>query len=695
MSPQPPRPARRPVSVTRHGRTLVDEYGWLRDADWQHVMREPDTLDSEIRAHLEAENAYTEAVLAPVAELRADLVRELRARIKEDDSTVPAPDGAFEYYRRFDTGGQYPIFCRRPHGDRDAEQVLLDGPEEAAGHDYFRVAACRHSPDHARLAYAVDNNGSEYYRIGVRDLATGEETDAAIERAQGDLVWAADGATLFHTLLDDNHRPWRVMRHRLGTAVADDVLVYEEGDAGFTLGVGATEDRRFIVIAVHDHAQTAELRLVDAATPDAAPRLIAPREIGIDYDVASHGERLFVRTNADGAIDFKICEVPLDAPGRANWRDVIGHREGRLIRAMLVFADHLVRLEREDGLARIVVRRLADGDEHTIAFDEAVYELGLVPGYEFDTTTLRFSYSSLATPERIYDYDMATRARTLRKAQEIPSGHDPADYVAARVFATSHDGASVPVSLFHHKDTALDGSAPALLYGYGSYGFAMPAGFSPHRLSLADRGFVYAIAHIRGGTDKGYGWYHAGKLMNKRNTFADFIAAAEHLIAADHTSAGRIAAHGGSAGGLLVGAAANLRPDLFGAIVGEVPFVDVLTTMCDDTLPLTPPEWVEWGNPIADADAFAYMASYSPYDNIARQAYPAILATAGLTDPRVTYWEPAKWVARLRDRTTGIAPILLHTNMGAGHGGASGRFDRLAEVALVYAFILQVLGRAD
>jgi len=418
----------------------------------------------------------------------------------------------------------------------------------------------------------------------------------------------------------------------------------------------------------------------------------------VEYSVAhvpGHGEdRLLILTNAEDAEDFKIVETPLTAPGAENWQDLIPHEPGCLIRSILEFENYLVRLERKDGLPRIVIRALDGGAEHLIEFDEEAYELGILAGYEFKTETLRFTYSSMTTPQRTFDYNIVARTRVLRKEQHVPSGHDANDYITRRLFAAAEDGAMVPISLLYKAGAKLDDSAPLLLYGYGSYGMSMPASFSTNRLSLVDRGFIYAIAHIRGGTERGYGWYLDGKLDKKRNTFTDFIAAAEHLIGEGFTAAGRIAIYGASAGGMLVGAAANMRPDLWGAVVGEVPFVDVLNTICDKDLPLTPPEWPEWGNPIRDKAAFDNIRSYSPYDNVEAKDYPPLLATAGLTDPRVTYWEPAKWVAKLRALKTDANALLLRTNMDAGHGGAAGRFDRLDEVAISYAFILKVLDAA-
>lgn len=692
-SPKPPSAPKRPETITQHGVERIDNYAWLKDADWQAVMKDPDKLDSDIRAYLEAENDYTADFMADTEALQTRLFEEMKGRIKQDDSSVPAPDGDWDYYRRYETGGQHPVYCRRKSPDQ-AEEILLHGDQEAVGQSYFRISGCEHGPDHRLLAYALDLNGSERFEIRFRDLTTGETLPDRIADARGDLVWSNDGTTLFYTVLDDNHRPWRVMRHKVGGGPKQDAIVYEEPDAGFFVSIDKTESRRFVTVTAHDHT-TSEVHLIDADAPDSAPQCVHPRERDLEYEISHHRDVLYILTNADGAEDFKIVTTPLTATGRANWRDWHAHAKGRLIRSMLVFNNHFVQLERIDGLPRILISNLETGEEHAIGFDEEAYELGIQPGYEFDTALLRFTYSSMTTRQRVFDYDMATRDRVLRKEQEVPSGHDAAEYVTRRLFAESHDGALVPISVLHRRDIELDGSAPLLIYGYGSYGAAMPASFVTNRLSLVDRGFVYAIAHIRGGTEKGYGWYLDGKLDKKRNTFLDFIAAGEHLAREGYGSVGRIAAHGGSAGGMLVGAVANMRPDLFGAIIGEVPFVDVLNTMSDADLPLTPPEWPEWGNPIEDKAAYDYIASYSPYDNVTAMDYPAILATAGLTDPRVTYWEPAKWVARLREFDTGGEPILLRTNMDAGHGGAAGRFDRLEEVALSYAFVLKIFGMGE
>nr|WP_249787406.1 S9 family peptidase [Bradyrhizobium sp. BRP23] len=690
---KPPVAPRRPHSFTRHGITVTDDYAWLKDANWQEVLRDPAVLDPDIRKYLDEENTYTESLLGHTSGLQKTLVREMRGRIKEDDSSVPSPDGPFAYFRRFREGGQHELFGRMPRDGGDG-QIVLDGDALAKDHQYFKFGGSRHSYDHKLQAWSADTKGSEYFSIRVRDWATGKDLDDLVEETDGGVVWAADCKSFFYVKLDDNHRPMQVWRHKLGTKQADDTLVYEEQDAGWFTHLHESTSGRFCVIAGGDH-ETSEQRLIDLANPEAPPRLVATREEGVQYSLADRGDELFILTNADDAIDFKIVTTPLSQPERKNWRDLIPYRPGIYIIDLDLYAGHLVRLERANALPSVVIRDLSTSEEHAIAFDEAAYSLDTMGSYEFATTTLRFSYSSMTTPSEIYDYDMVKRTRVLRKRQEIPSGHDPADYVTTRIMAKSYDGTEVPVSILYRRGLKLDGAAPLLLYGYGSYGMAMPASFSANRLSLVDRGFVYAIAHIRGGADKGWGWYLDGKREKKTNSFDDFAASARALIDTKYTSAKRIVGHGGSAGGMLMGAVANRAGELFAGIVAEVPFVDVLNTMLDDTLPLTPPEWPEWGNPIESEKDFRTILSYSPYDNVAAKEYPAILAMGGLTDPRVTYWEPAKWIARLRATMRGGGPVLLRTNMGAGHGGASGRFDRLDEVAIVYAFALWAAGMAE
>ncbi len=692
MSPKPPRADRRRRTETWHGQEKHDDYHWLRADNWQEVMHDPSLLAPDIRAYLEAENAYQDAMLSDTVALQETLFAEMKGRIKEDDSSVPAPDGPFSYYSSFVTGAQHPRYLRKLRDLSGPEQLLLDGNALAEGKEYFRIGGIAMSPDHKLAAWSFDDKGSEFYDLRVRDTASGTDHGDVLVNTAGGATWAADGRSYFYTLQDENHRPLKTFRHVLGEPQSADRLVFEEKDAGMFTGVGKTNSERYIAIDIHDH-DTSEIWIIDATRPDDAPKLIAARVPGIEYDVEHRGDQFIIRTNAGGAEDYKIVSAPVADPSPANWTDLIPYRASCFIVSMIVLKNWLVRMERENALPRIVVRNMETGEEHSIAFDEEAYSLGFGEMREYDTDTLRFSYSSMTTPAQVYDYHMATRARVLRKTQEVPSGHDPANYVTRRIMAKAHDGEAIPVTLLYRSTTPLDGTAPLWLYGYGAYGISIPAGFNTQILSLADRGFIYAIAHIRGGQEKGRRWYKDGKLTKKTNTFRDFISVAQHLIEAGFTTKGNIVAQGGSAGGMLMGAVANMAPDLFKAIVAEVPFVDVLNTMLDDTLPLTPPEWPEWGNPVSDPQAYEAIAAYSPYDRVEAKAYPHILAVGGLTDPRVTYWEPAKWVAKLREVSTGGNLLLLKTNMGAGHGGASGRFDRLKEVAHVYAFGLKVAGK--
>jgi oligopeptidase B len=689
--PKPPRAEKRPRAETWHGYAKHDDYHWLKAENWQDVMHDPAVLPKDIRDFLEGENAYHEAVMADTKPLQEKLFAELKGRIKEDDSSVPAPEGPYDYYSSYVKGGQHPRYCRKPRGQDGPEQLLLDGNALAAGREYFRFGGVDLSPDHKLIAWSFDDNGSEFYELRLRDAATGADHTDVLHNTAGEATWAADGKSFFYTLQDDNHRPLKTFRHVLGTIQDADVLVYEEKDTGKFTGVSITNSEKWIVIDSHDH-DTSELWLIDAEKPEMTPRLVAARVPGIEYDVEHWNDRFIIRTNAGDAEDYKLVTAPVSDPRPENWTDLIPHRPGIFIVSYIVLKDWLIRMERENALPRIVVRDMNSGEEHAIAFDEEAYSLGFGEMREYDTNTLRFTYSSMTTPAQVFDYDMRTRTRVLRKMQEVPSGHDPSLYVTRRIMAPAHDGETIPVTLLYKKDARLDGSEPLWLYGYGSYGISIPAGFNTNILSLVNRGFIYAIAHIRGGQEKGRRWYKTGKMEHKENTFRDFISAAHHLIDKGFTSKGSIVAQGGSAGGMLMGAVANMAPDLFRGIVAEVPFVDVLTTMLDDTLPLTPPEWPEWGNPIESKVAYERIAAYSPYDRVEAKDYPHILAVGGLTDPRVTYWEPAKWVAKLRELKTDGNLLLLKTNMGAGHGGVSGRFDRLKEVAFVYAFGLKVAG---
>jgi oligopeptidase B len=693
--PSEPRAEQQPLVRNLHGTRLTDEFAWLKAPNWREVMRDPQQLDPAIRAYLQAENDYCEHALADNAALQEALFAEMKGRIKEDDSTVPDPDGPYAYYVRYRKDGQHPLLCREPRNG-GAEQLLLDGDALARGKPFLRLGATGHSPDHRLLAWTSDEPGSEFYTARVRVIESGADLADSVPDVSGSVVWTQDAAAFYYVRLDQSHRPAGVFRHRLGTPASADVRVFAEADPGLFISVGRHASGRFGDISAHDH-ETSEVRLLDLAAPAVEPTLVAARETGVQYEVEHHpafkgGPALVIRTNADGAEDFKIAWTPLATPGRAYWRDLVPHRSGVYVLSFMVLRDWLIRLERDDGLPRIVVRRLETGEEHVIAFAEEAYSLGIDGGYEFATNLLRFTYSSMTTPSEVWDYDLATRARTLRKCQEVPSGHDASNYVTRRLFAPTADGETIPISLLHRKDHALSGTTPCLLYGYGAYGISIPAAFDTNRLSLVDRGFVYAIAHVRGGSEKGWRWYREGKLVKKMNTFSDFIAVSEYLVKQGWAAGGKLVAHGGSAGGTLIGAVANMRPDLYAGLIAEVPFVDVLNTMLDETLPLTPPEWPEWGDPIRDSAAFRTILAYSPYENVRAQDYPAILALAGLTDPRVLYWEPAKWIARLRRLRTDRNLIAFRTNMDAGHAGAAGRFDRLKEVALAYAFAIKIAG---
>lgn len=685
-----PHAEQRPFESTYHGHTRIDEFAWLRAENWQDVLRDPATLDPALREHLEAENAYVELQMADTSELQKALFAEMRGRIREDDSSVPMRHGPYAYGVDFREGGEHPRFFRTPR-EGGEKQILVDGDQLAEGKSYFQIAAVDPSPQHHRILWSYDDKGSEFYTIRIRDAETLQDLPDRIEGTSGSGVFSADGNGFWYIQLDENHRPAKLFFHHIGTPASKDRLVFENTEPGFFMDIDDSPLNDWITISLHDH-ETSESYLLPANDPSASPRLVAARQEGVIYDLEPADEEFFILTNIGDCKDFRIMSAPIADPRPQNWQEIVPHEAGRLIIAIQAFRNFLVRLERKDGSPRIILRDRKTGEEQTIAFSEEAYSLGLIGAREYDTDAIRFSYSSLTTPEQLFDYDMRTGERTLLKTQDVPSGHDAGDYVTRRLMASAPDGERVPISLVHHRNVTLDGSAPCLLYGYGSYGASIPASFRTNILSLVDRGFVYAIAHIRGGKDKGWAWYENGKRAKKENTFIDFIACARHLVKEGYTSHDRLVAEGGSAGGMLIGAVSNMAPQDFCAMVAQVPFVDVLNTMLDATLPLTPPEWPEWGNPIASETDYETIAAYSPYDNVSSQTYPAILAVAGLTDPRVTYWEPAKWVARLRDRSVGGGPILFKINLDAGHGGAAGRFSRLEEVAFNYAFILKATG---
>ena len=677
-----------------HGDVVVDEYAWLR-------TRGKD--DPEVRAYLEAENAWTEASLAHVAGLRERLFEEIKGRIQETDLSAPVRKGAWWYYSRTEEGAQYPIHCRKAAqpGDRhrpgedEPEHVMLDQNVEAGDAEFFAVGAFDTTPDAGVLAWSHDTQGDEIYTMRFRNLADGADLDDVIEGTYYGTAWAADGQTFFYVRPDEAMRPYQLWRHRLGTSADDDVLVYTEDDDRFFLGVGTTKDERFLLLGLESKV-TSEVRVLGADDPTGEFRVVEPRRQDVEYGLEHWNGRFLIVTNADGAENFKLVSAPVESPGRQNWKEVVGHRPEIMLSGIDVFARHLVLFERSEGLRRIRVRQLADdglaGDDHVIEQPEEVSTAGGGANPEFDSTILRYGYTSMVTPSSVFDYDMDSRERTLLKQQPVLGGYNPDAYVTERLWATADDGTAIPISVVRRADRMREVTAPALLYGYGSYEASMDPGFSSARLSLLDRGFVFAIAHVRGGGEMGRRWYTEGKLLDKRNTFEDFIACARYLVEQGWTSPSRLAIRGGSAGGLLVGAVLHLAPDAFGAAVAEVPFVDVLEAILDASLPLTVLEWEEWGNPVDSAEVYAYMKGYDPYLNVAARDYPPLLVTAGINDPRVPYWQPAKWVARLRATKTDTNTLLLKTEMGAGHMGPSGRYDAWRDEALVYAFLLDALG---
>jgi oligopeptidase B len=675
---KPPVAAKNPHTTTVHGIDLVDNYYWLNDK-----------TNPEVIAYLNAENEFTQAMMAHTADLQETIFEEMKGRIKETDLSVPYKDGPYYYYSRTEEGKNYPIFCRKK-GSLDApEEVLLDGNELAEGHDYFRPANIEVSPDHNMLAFAIDTTGGEKYTLQFRDLTTGEFLPDRVEGTYYSVAWSLDNKTIFYTRPDEAMRPWQAWRHTVGSPATDDALVYQEDDDAFFLGVETTRSDAYIFISLGS-AVTNEVRYLDANDADGEFQILEPREQDVEYSVDHRGDEFFILTNAGGAENFKLMAAPVASPGKANWRPVVGHDDGRLLSGVNAFKDHLVLTGREFGLPQIWVRPFETREFKAIKFPEVTYSAYLSANPDFETDKVRFSYSSFVTPQSVYDYDIATGERELLKQDEVLGGYDPAKYEVRYEFATARDGTQVPVSILTQKGAELNGEHPALLYSYGSYGSSSSAGFNSRVFSLVDRGFVYAIAHIRGGSEMGRHWYLDGKYLNKKNTFFDFIDCAEYLIRKGYTNRDQLGIMGGSAGGLLMGAVVNERPDLFAAVVAAVPFVDVMNTMLDETIPLTVIEWEEWGNPY-DKTYFDYMMSYSPYDNVKAADYPAMLVTAGLNDPRVGYWEPAKWVARIRTVKTDDSPLMRKTNMRAGHSGASGRYDRLREQAFEYAFLVDQL----
>jgi oligopeptidase B len=701
LLPAPPVARKQRTETTLHGVTLTDDFAWLRDKE-----------DPDVTAYLEAENAFADAYMAPLTGLRDKLYSEMLSHIQQTDVTVPYRDGAWWYYARTIEGRQYPIHCRVPAGRVPPspptraippygmespdwpEQVILDGDEMAKGHAFFAIGATDITDDGRWLAYTTDTTGFRQYTLHVKDLETGETLRGEVERV-GSVAWAADNCTLFYTLEDEEQkRQFQLFRHTLGAPHCEDALVYQDDDERFNIGIDRTRDGRYLVLDSASHT-TSESRVLRASEPLGAFNVISLRQDEHEYSIDHRNGLWFIRTNDRGR-NFRLVTAPIETPDHEHWTELIAHRDAVMLEDVDLFAGFFVACEREDGLPRLRVWRFKDGGSQAatageIAFPEPAYDARPHINRIFETATFRYAYQSLVTPGSVYEYDTLAGESALLKQMEVPGGFDRTQYSSERIHATAPDGIAVPVSLVYRRDMREPGRNPLYVYGYGSYGYSLPLGFSSNRLSLLDRGVVLAYAHIRGGGDLGKPWHDAGKMLLKRNTFTDFIAAVEHLTAAGYGDPARVVIEGGSAGGLLMGVVANLRPDLFCAIVSHVPFVDVMNTMLDASLPLTVPEYEEWGDPGSESH-FRYMLSYSPYDNLKPQSYPAMLVKTSLHDSQVMYWEPAKYVAKLRTLKTDLNPLLLVTNMKAGHGGSSGRYDFLKEIAFDYAFILRELG---
>jgi len=678
-SMEPPIAKTDPMKLEIHGDVRTDEYFWLRERE-----------DPEVIAYLEAENEYTEAMTAHTTALQEALFEEIVGRIKQDDSSVPYKDGSYWYYTRYEEGGDYPIFARKRGSLEAKEEIMINANELADGHEFYSIRGIDVSSGDNILAYSQDTIGRRFYTVRFKNLDTGEMLDDVIEDVTGNVAWANDNKTIFYTKQDRETLLWnRIYRHELGTSISDDVLVYEEPDDTFTAFVFKTKSKDYLIIGARQ-TLSSEYRFLDATNPTGSFEVIQPREENHEYSVDHYGNYFYVRTNWQ-ATNFRLMRAPIVITDKTHWEEVIPHSDDVFLGGFEIFIDQLVLSERKEGLLQLRVRPWDGSEEHYLDFGEPAYQAGISINPEFDTQILRYSYTSMTTPSSTYDYNMVTREKTLLKEQEILGGFEKSDYTTERIFATVRDGVKVPISIVYKNDTPLDGASPLLLYAYGSYGASMDATFSFSRLSLLDRGVVYAIAHIRGGQEMGRQWYENGKLLKKKNTFTDFIDVAEHLIEEGYADPDRVFAQGGSAGGLLMGAVINMRPDLWQGVIAHVPWVDVVTTMLDDSIPLTTSEYDEWGDPNEKA-YYDYMLSYSPYDNVGAMDYPSMLVTTGLHDSQVQYWEPAKWVAKIRALRTNNNRLILKTNMEAGHGGATGRLKRHRETAFDYAFLMDLAG---
>ena len=673
-------------TVKIHNEELIDNYSWIKQKDWKEVILNPNKLNAQVKKYLDEENLFKENQLKDINDIEKKLFEELKSKIKNEDNSVPKKDGNYFYGYKYNKNSEYPIYYRK-NTTNNSEEIILDCEKKSKTHTYFNVASISHSHDHRHVAYNIDTNGSEYFSIFIEDIQKQELLSPEIKNTTGDIVWSLDNNYIFYVRLDQNHRPTKVFKHKIGSNSEKDLLIYEEKDPSFFCSINLSKTKNYLFIRTADH-ETSEYLFINLKLNEITPTLFKKRVKKIEYDLEHHEKFFLISTNIDNAKNFKIMISHEESYQK--WEEFIPYEKVNLILDFILLKDWLVRLERTEGSENIIILNLNNKNQHKISFDEEAYNLSLDHGYEYETDTFRYSYSSPTTPKSVFDYDCKSKKQELKKTQEVPSGHNKDDYICKKIFATAHDNEKIPITILYKKGVKLNSNNYLLLYGYGSYGISIPSNFSTNRLSLVDRGIVYAIAHIRGGKEKGYEWYENGKLLNKKNTFLDFISCAEKLCEDKYTSPKKIVAQGGSAGGLLMGYIANERPDLFLGIIAQVPFVDICNTMLDEDLPLTVTEIPEWGDIKNDKKSFLYVKSYSPYDNVKKQNYPHMLVTGGISDPRVTYWEMTKWVAKLRENKTDNNLLLLHMNMTAGHSGASGRFDYLKEIAMEYGFVLKI-----
>ena len=673
-------------TVKIHNEELIDNYSWIKQKDWKEVILDPNKLNTQVKKYLDEENLFKEDQLKDIKDIEKKIFQELKSKIKNEDNSVPKKDGNYFYAYKYTKNSEYPIYYRK-NITNNFEEIILDCEKKSKTHTYFNVTSISHSHNHKHVAYNIDTNGSEYFSIFIEDIEKKEILSPEIKNTTGNIIWSLDNNYIFYVGLDQNHRPTKVFKHKVGSDSEKDLLIYEENDPSFFCSINLSKAKKYLFIRTADH-ETSEYLFMNLKLNEQNPILFKKRIKKIEYDL-EHNEKFFlISTNIDNAKNFKIMISHEESYQK--WEEFITYERVNLILDFILLKDWLIRLERTEGSENIIILNLNNKNQHKISFNEEAYNLSLDHGYEYETDTFRYSYSSPTTPKSIFDYDCKSKKQELKKTQEVPSGHNKDDYVCKKIFATAHDNEKIPITILYKKGIKLESNNHLLLYGYGSYGISISSNFSTNRLSLVDRGIIYAIAHIRGGKEKGYEWYENGKLLNKKNTFLDFVSCAEKLCEDKYTSPKKIIAQGGSAGGLLMGYIANERPDLFLGIIAQVPFVDICNTMLDEDLPLTVTEIPEWGDIKNDKKSFLYVKSYSPYDNVKKQDYPHMLVTGGISDPRVTYWEMTKWVAKLRENKTDNNLLLLHMNMTAGHSGASGRFDYLKEIAMEYGFVLKI-----